>query len=201
MHGTPATCSIKHTHTHTVLLFLCWGSGGFRAVLQLVSWCGFFRWVSGWVSERVSGWVSEWVGELTKRLACTQIITAHHLLPLSHLFTQQLDLAEVFLYDHTHTYNSLYIGLSVRNCFPMICCSEKRNIVVRQQCVGQCLELNMQSFIITSKCVAPKSLYNWSQFVDFICKTPVKPRHDRKSCFSKTQGYIDIKPVNYLWGL
>lgn len=199
MHGTPATCSIKHTHTHSApipVLGIRWIQGGVAA--RVMVWV--FS-VGEWVSEWASEWVGEWVGELTKRLACTQIITAHHLLPLSHLFTQQLDLAEVFLYDHTHTYNSLYIGLSVRNCFPMICCSEKRNIVVRQQCVGQCLELNMQSFIITSKCVAPKSLYNWSQFVDFICKTPVKPRHDRKSCFSKTQGYIDIKPVNYLWGL
>lgn len=100
-----------HTHTHRR------GDGG---VLFL---CRGIKWVQGRSTPTVAALPGVCCGLCInfsegKRLQCTQIITAHQPLPLSHLFTQQLGLAELWLHrqtrTHTHTHFQIHTSLYSR---------------------------------------------------------------------------------------
>ncbi len=84
-----------------------------------------------------------------KRLHCTQIITAHQLLPLSHLFTQQLCLAEMRKHSQTrtHTYRNIShyaSGLQGRNDRETLL-FEEGCAAVCEHWVGQFLQLNIHN--------------------------------------------------------
>lgn len=166
------------------------------------------RWVQGQSAPMVAhfsllcGVGCAWNSQ-RERLHCSQIITAHQLLPLSHLFTQQLGLVETWRHTHNaHTLPETYL-------------------IIHQECSGEiekhcCLgrdvllfvsagRVNTSSWIHTIhhnfKVCSLGSSHSWCQCAVFIYEETFRWTSTwQKSVASAIHmPQSNTSPVNYLW--